>query len=201
MAMASTMPVSWVFQLAASVVSASARAAADPESPRTVQRPGWRRPNRSFPGSGPHGCGSWPHTPATGRSCWRTTPRRRRSRPSLSLLCEVGETYRGEDAQRRQALRQRTEYLDPGALVEAEFAYGNRGANHRNQEAGDSLPGLQQDRDQRGGADGECCPVSLPAEDRLGDLDEVAPGPSLSIEKPNSLGSWLISTVSAMPFM
>ena len=26
-------------------------------------------------------------------------------------------------------------------------------------------------------------------------------GPSLSIEKPNSLGSWLISTVSAMPFM
>ncbi|MCY1245492.1 hypothetical protein D9M72_586470 [compost metagenome] len=26
-------------------------------------------------------------------------------------------------------------------------------------------------------------------------------GPSLSIEKPNSLGSWLINTVSAMPFM
>ena len=26
-------------------------------------------------------------------------------------------------------------------------------------------------------------------------------GPSLSIEKPNSLGSWLIRTVSAMPFM
>ena len=26
-------------------------------------------------------------------------------------------------------------------------------------------------------------------------------GPSLSIEKPNSFGSWLISTVSAMPFM
>ena len=26
-------------------------------------------------------------------------------------------------------------------------------------------------------------------------------GPTLSIEKPNSLGSWLISTVSAMPFM
>ena len=26
-------------------------------------------------------------------------------------------------------------------------------------------------------------------------------GPSLSILKPNSFGSWLISTVSAMPFM
>ena len=26
-------------------------------------------------------------------------------------------------------------------------------------------------------------------------------GPSLSIENPNSLGNWLISTVSAMPFM
>jgi hypothetical protein len=26
-------------------------------------------------------------------------------------------------------------------------------------------------------------------------------GPAPSIEKPNSLGSWLISTVSAMPFM
>ena len=26
-------------------------------------------------------------------------------------------------------------------------------------------------------------------------------GPSASTEKPNSLGSWLISTVSAMPFM
>ena len=26
-------------------------------------------------------------------------------------------------------------------------------------------------------------------------------GPALSIETPNSLGSWLISTVSAMPFM
>jgi len=26
-------------------------------------------------------------------------------------------------------------------------------------------------------------------------------GPSPSIEKPNNLGSWLISTVSAMPFM
>ena len=26
-------------------------------------------------------------------------------------------------------------------------------------------------------------------------------GPSLSIEKPKSLGSWLISTVSAIPFM
>jgi superoxide dismutase len=26
-------------------------------------------------------------------------------------------------------------------------------------------------------------------------------GPSPSIEKPNSLGSWLISTVSAIPFM
>ncbi len=26
-------------------------------------------------------------------------------------------------------------------------------------------------------------------------------GPSLSIEIPNSLGSWLISTVNAMPFM
>ncbi|MNR50844.1 hypothetical protein D3C85_1704250 [compost metagenome] len=26
-------------------------------------------------------------------------------------------------------------------------------------------------------------------------------GPSDSIEKPNSLGNWLINTVSAMPFM
>jgi hypothetical protein len=26
-------------------------------------------------------------------------------------------------------------------------------------------------------------------------------GPSASIEKPNSLGSWLINTVKAMPFM
>jgi hypothetical protein len=26
-------------------------------------------------------------------------------------------------------------------------------------------------------------------------------GPSLSIEKPNSFGSWLIRTVSAIPFM
>ncbi|MCY1379622.1 hypothetical protein D9M69_673610 [compost metagenome] len=26
-------------------------------------------------------------------------------------------------------------------------------------------------------------------------------GPSLSMEKPNNLGNWLISTVKAMPFM
>ena len=40
------------------------------------------------------------------------------------------------------------------------------------------------------------------AQDRLGDRPQVAQrARSLSIEKPNSLGSWLISTVSAMPFM
>ena len=29
----------------------------------------------------------------------------------------------------------------------------------------------------------------------------LATRPSLSIEKPNSFGSWLMNTVSAMPFM
>ena len=41
----------------------------------------------------------------------------------------------------------------------------------------------------------------LPAQIAVPISSRLRNGPSASTEKPNSLGSWLISTVRAMPFM
>ena len=43
--------------------------------------------------------------------------------------------------------------------------------------------------------------LASPPQHRAGDPPESRSGPPVSIETPNSFGSWLISTVSAMPFM
>ena len=103
-------------------------------------------------------------------------------------LAEVGETD-PRQRERRQALRQRTEHLHPGALVEAEHADRDRGAHDRDQEARDSLEALeQQDRRQRAGADRERRPVGLAAQHRLGDLHEVAQRPGAVDRKAEQLG-------------
>jgi hypothetical protein len=43
--------------------------------------------------------------------------------------------------------------------------------------------------------------LALPSSSEVAIDHRSLTGPAFSIEKPNSLGSWLINTASAMPFM
>ena len=107
------------------------------------------------------------------------------------------------DRERRQALGERTEDRHVGARCQVQHANDCRRADHGDQDARHALAVLeQQDHRQCAGADRERRPVRSSAHDRLRRWPIGSrSGPSLSIEKPKSLGNWLISTVSAMPFM
>ncbi len=63
------------------------------------------------------------------------------------------------------------------------------------------FPLQQQDRRERAAADRERNPVDLAADNPSPIAQMSCNGPRLSILKPSSFGIWLISTVSAIPFM
>ena len=105
----------------------------------------------------------------------------------------------------RKALRQRARAPARRArAARSKHADDDRGADHGDQDAGHPLDALQEqyDRASVADADRERRPVRLAAQrSPCRSPTGSRSGPSLSIEKPNSFGSWLISTVSAMPFM
>ena len=116
----------------------------------------------------------------------------------MSAVADPGQRERG------QTLRQRAEHRHAGARRQIEHADDDGRADDGDQDARHALAALEQ-QDHRQGAlrrPANAVQFALPASTACGDRPHVrAAARSASIEKPNSLGSWLISTVSAMPFM
>ncbi len=175
--------------------------AADRKALEEVRRRGWPRPGRSFPGSDRRGCGSWPRRCATGRWCRRTKPARRRSRRSRLLQ---GRRDRSTAARTTASpCGSGPSTFTPALASRSQTPTAIVARHHRDQEARDALAGLeQQDHRQRARADQRTTSSwpRRPGSTRRSGRGRAA-AQSLSIENPNSLGSWLISTVSAMPFM
>ena len=178
------------------------RTAADRESPGRSRPPGWPRPGPTISWLGstryadPRGIGARQHAGVgeghqrDGAAAEHAPGRDRRRRSSGT-------------AKRRQALRQRAEHRHarprprsstPTASVAPTTAISTPGTRWRplSTRITASVPAPMAS-DASSSAPSSDAPADRPQARR--------PGPSPSIEKPNSLGSWLISTVSAMPFM
>jgi hypothetical protein len=99
-------------------------------------------------------------------------------------------------------LRQRAENLHAGGNVELHYTDYDSRCDDREQKARDALVWLEQkDRGECAGADTNDVQFAFPPRMPSAMYTRSPNGPTPSIEKPENFGSWLISTVSAMPFM
>ena len=85
---------------------------------------------------------------------------------------------------------------------QVESANDHSRADNRDQNAGQALAALEQQIVASVAAPTRnVVQLALPSSTASPIAHRLRSGPSVSIEKPNSLGSWLINTVSAIPFM
>ena len=156
-----------------------------------------RRPS---PGSDRPACSASPHRCATARSCPRTPPGRPRRPPITIGARSLNEMSGSREC--GQPLRQRTEHRQP-ALDRSNTRDGDGRADDRDQDArarfaiasaSGSPPACRRRR-------ASAASWSHPSTTSLGDRRRPSQRPAASGEKPNSFGTWLSITVSAMPFM
>ena len=90
----------------------------------------------------------------------------------------------------------------PASCCEIEYRNRSSGRGHRDQDARDARPTLQ-DQNQNEGADADHkCHEVRASRNHFSTIPTACrSGPSAETEKPKSFGIWLSTTVSAMPFM